>query len=861
MRFRRLFAVACALAAWCVNGPAWGAVTSSVVEGKLSATSDAADGIAVSCLGDAVKVNGFDPTTGPAACSSITSVSITGGPGANGITLQEVDASRFPSLGSTDVDAGAGNDFVYGSPLADDIDGGADNDSLYGELFGPTGAGDTLLGGAGDDLLEGGPGADALNGGSGRDNVIVRGTPGDDAIVVRSDETVLNGDTDTFTATESVSANALGGQDVLDASTSTTIVTLIGGPGRDTALGGRAADSLYGDDFVGDGDADVLAGGPGNDTVYGGAHGDDIDGGEGADFLNGDGYPGSPGGDDEVDGGAGDDSLNGGPGTDMLQGGPGRDSLVVSGTAENDTIVLGNSTAELNGATDTHTELETLFANGDAGDDLLNASGLTLLPAYLSGGSGADDLFGGIGADQLIGDGWIGEVGADELHGGAGNDSLVGGPGSDDLYGDSGNDFMRGETYDASEGGGDRLFGGDGNDWLDGGPGDDQADGGSGTDTLNAAGTAGADSIVVGDAAVSLGGSTDTFSLVEELAIDGREGDDMLNASARTTPTRLSGGPGDDEVYGGSGDDFLQGDDWMSSGADILDGGPGDDSLYGGAGDDDIRGGDGVDRLTFDGSPGDDVLDPSAGELKTVEQTDVFSSIERFYLWGGAGDDEISGLAGDDILDGDSGADILRGGAGDDVIYADGYGAETADGDNDKVFGGDGADQIYVWRGTDSLDGEDGPDEYEVDLDADPLAAAIADSGVSGADIVRVADCAGVTATATEASKGTSRVTYAGVEHYPCGALAPPPPPPPVDPPAPPPAPPSPPPSAPTPPPPAPKPKPKATPKKLTICHNGKTKKVTRKQLQVLRKKAAKARKGAKPKITMGACKKPRKKH
>jgi hypothetical protein len=52
--------------------------------------------------------------------------------------------------------------------------------------------------------------------------------------------------------------------------------------------------------------------------------------------------------------------------------------------------------------------------------------------------------------------------------------------------------------------------------------------------------------------------------------------------------------------------------------------------------------------------------------------------------------------------------------------------------------------------------------------------------------------------------------------------------------------------------------------KKLTICHNGKTKKVTKKQLLALRKQVAKANKrnGVKKKqsIKLGACKKPKKK-
>ena len=85
-------------------------------------------------------------------------------------------------------------------------------------------------------------------------------------------------------------------------------------------------------------------------------------------------------------------------------------------------------------------------------------------------------------------------------------------------------------------------------------------------------------------------------------------------------------------------------------------------------------------------------------------------------------------------------------------------------------------------------------------------------------------------------------------------------------PPAPSPAPPAPPPAPPAtpPPPPAPKPKPKPKVKKYTVCHNGKTKKVTKKQLAALRKQVTKAnkKKGVKKKqtIKLGACKKPKKK-
>ena len=148
-----------------MNGPAWGAVTSSVVDGKLNVVSDAGDSIGVSCITGAVKVNGFDPTTGPAACDSITSIAITGGPGANFISLQEVNETNFSTVDSVDVDAGGGTDTVFGGSLAENLSGGGDNDSVYGEFGTTTGGGDTLGGGPGNDFLDGGAGRTASTAG------------------------------------------------------------------------------------------------------------------------------------------------------------------------------------------------------------------------------------------------------------------------------------------------------------------------------------------------------------------------------------------------------------------------------------------------------------------------------------------------------------------------------------------------------------------------------------------------------------------------------------------------------------------------------------------------------------------------
>jgi Ca2+-binding RTX toxin-like protein len=71
------------------------------------------------------------------------------------------------------IDAGAGNDTVYGTDAADSILGGSGNDVLYGYdgddyLDGGVGI-DQIFGGDGVDSILGGLGQDTLNGGSGND--------------------------------------------------------------------------------------------------------------------------------------------------------------------------------------------------------------------------------------------------------------------------------------------------------------------------------------------------------------------------------------------------------------------------------------------------------------------------------------------------------------------------------------------------------------------------------------------------------------------------------------------------------------------------------------------------------------------
>ena len=118
------------------------------------------------------------------------------------------------------VDAGPGNDTVYGGNGSDSILGGDGNDSIRGFA-----GNDSILGGNDRDSIDGGDGADTLLGGSGNDSL--SGGNGDDSL------------------------SGGGGSDLIQ-----------GGAGNDLLDGGIGDDTLYG----GDG-ANTLIGGSGNDWL------------------------------------------------------------------------------------------------------------------------------------------------------------------------------------------------------------------------------------------------------------------------------------------------------------------------------------------------------------------------------------------------------------------------------------------------------------------------------------------------------------------------------------------------------------------------------------------------------------------
>jgi Ca2+-binding RTX toxin-like protein len=140
----------------------------------------------------------------------------------------------------------------------------------------------------------------------------------------------------------------------------------------------------------------------------------------------------------------------------------------------------------------------------------------------------------------------------------------------------------------------------------------------------------------------------------------------------------MSGGVGNDVLFGRSGDDTLLGD-------------LGDDVLRGGAGDDILHGGSGAD--TIDGGAGDDLLTGGAGG-------------DTFVFSGGGGNDVVLDFkAGQDILQ------ISKGINGTDIESADDLAARVQQVGTDAVIDLGNGDSITL-RGVDADDVNTNPTDY-----------------------------------------------------------------------------------------------------------------------------------------------------
>lgn len=606
---------------------------------------------------------------------------------------------------------------IFGSKNGDTITGSANSDHLYGKD-----GNDEITSGSGVDYIEGGKGNDSyyFNAGDGRNTIFdIEGanklyfnsklikdfSPADDTNTLFHQ---VDGNGDRLPNSHIASIKGkdliiyLGGQDTKD------IIHLQGwndnensrkafdigitGEFNNIEPNTNQTDSVYFDDvgwgqYGGSSADEVVRGHEGSDVITANGGADTVIGGDGRDYLHG------KSGDDVLMAGSeevlpgdpllaiyGDISVNKNTLTtqltvdgDFLSGQSGNDTLIGSsardllfGGADNDIIYGGGGADFINGDTDAryknnHEHWTVSFNSLDLDYSFEGLYGFEV--AFTA--TGQDTIYGGGGADVIWGghknDVLYGENHDDYISGGQGNDYLSGGSGNDRLFGDSDSKQEENTAYLT---GNDTLDGGTGNDELFGMGGDDILYGGTGNDQLS------------GDAHLGV--------LEEEYhgndSIFGGSGDDQI-----------WGDSGDDILYGESGNDYLQGDPESGQGfSDRLYGGEGDDQLLGFGGNDYLYGGSDHDSLW--GHDGSDRLYGHSGNDFLYGDTENSSGFTD-WLYGGDGNDQLSGYGQTDFLYGGSGEDLLIGGAGTDYLYG-GSGYDTYYYSYDEAMNPSGADFI-----------------------------------------------------------------------------------------------------------------------------------------------------------------------
>jgi Ca2+-binding RTX toxin-like protein len=603
--------------------------------------------------------------------------------------------------------AGADNININGETISSFVFGGDGNDTLRGNNT----IGDTLDGGFGDDLIYG-SGGDTVNGGDGTDDLRF------DTSQASFASANYNGGTgdDRFYADFSTSADAIGSGYYSNGSGYFGNV-YYQGIERLFIIGSTASDTIVGNDGN-----DVLRGNAGNDYIDGRGGVNNIDGGDGSDIGL----------------------------IDLSGDATGR---TVSFTAGTTLSVAGNTLANIEG----------LGYRGGSGADNINVAGATR-GSLIYGGLGADTLTGSDAvADRLDGgdnnDVIRGGAG-DEVHGGDGDDTIAflfnTSPfASTYVYGEGGidrllvnftgtADVINGGFYGTGSGyignlsysgiesveitGGnasDRLYGGDGDDILRGGNGNDILNAGKGANTIvggngldigyvDMSGDSTAQIVTLSSTGVvNVGGNA--LSQIEALGYTGGSGADKINVANGTRGSDIYAGGGDDIILGSAGAaDTLDGGD----GADTITGGNGD-NINGRAGNDDLRvtgttvfsgqiyGDSGTDTLTMNFSGVASSTNLTGGYYGSGSGYFAgmsYSGIERLVATGGAGNDGITGVDGDDALNGGAGndtligyagADDLTGGAGSDLFrYLTTADSTVAAGGRDTIFGFAGGDRI-----------------------------------------------------------------------------------------------------------------------------------------------------------------------
>ena len=534
-----------------------------------------------------------------------------------------VTGDFFVGTGDTDEwDGTEGEDIAFGRGEGDTLNGLGGIDRLNGE-----GGEDDIFGGAGNDIITGGAGEDVLNGEAGNDTFLY--TIGDGA-----DEVDGGTELDTLSITGTAGNNTL---DVVFNGTSLTEFE------NGTVVNVESVTANLG---------------AGNDTLsYAGSNAAvtvNLTTGTASGFT-------SLAGIENVNGGDGNDTLVGALGiTNELTGGDGDDTFTVHDVT--DTVGEG-----ADGGIDLVLSVSNEFTIADP-----QVENLTFIGAgdfVGTGNNSANVITGGIGNDTLSGLG-----GADTVNGGAGNDSLTGGAGDDALNGGLGSDtfsYAMGDDADA-------------------------VDGGGGADTLNITGGAANDVLNVVYAGAALTSfENGTIVGVESVTAAVNDGTDELDYTGTTANVSVNVGAGTasgftsatgfENATGGAGNDTLVGSLGVIN------------ALAGGLGDD-----------TFTVHEVDDVVsDAGVG-------TELVLSFSNAYTLSDAQLENLTFVGeGDFAGTGNGSANLIIGGAGNDTL--------AGLGGNDGLFGNDGDDTFnYVMQGggADLVDGGGGSDTLNILGDA-----------------------------------------------------------------------------------------------------------------------------------------------